>query len=140
MHDSGLTHTSGRRDLRRAMVNAANRAVQHHVHWKSELERPQPRLGRSKAVVAIARKLLVAIWHVLTQNVADRFADPSAVARSFYDHAYSIGRKNLPEGQPVMTFIRTQMDQLDIGKDLQEFPWGGRLRKMPPSKMFEQTK
>jgi transposase len=145
VHDSGLTHTSGRitkagrRDLRRAMVNAANRAVQHHVHWKSELERLQPHLGRSKAVVAIARKLLVAIWHVLTENIADRFADPSAVARSFYDHAYSIGRKNLPEGQSVLTFIRTQMDQLGIGKDLQEFPWGGRLRKLPPSKMSAQT-
>ncbi len=145
LHDSGLTHTSGRitkagrRDLRRAMVNAANRAVQHHVHWKSELERLQPHLGRSKAVVAIARKLLVAIWHVLTENIADRFADPSAVARSFYDHAYSIGRKNLPEGQSVLTFIRTQMDQLGIGKDLQEFPWGGRLHKLPPSKMFAQT-
>ncbi len=76
---------------------------------------------------------------VLTENIADRFADPSAVARSFYDHAYSIGRKNLPEGQSVLTFIRTQMDQLGIGKDLQEFPWGGRLRKLPPSKMFAQT-
>ena len=127
VHDSGLTHTTGRitkagrKDLRRAMVNAANRAVQHHAHWKKELERLQPHLGRSKAVVAIARKLLVAIWHVLSENVADRFADPSAVARSFYDHAYSIGRKNLPEGQSVMAFIRTQMDQLGIGKDLQEY-------------------
>jgi len=40
VHDSGMTHTSGRitkagrKDLRRAMVNAANRAIQHHVHWK----------------------------------------------------------------------------------------------------------
>ena len=145
VHDSGLTHTSGRitkagrRDLRRAMVNAANRAAQHHDHWKKELERLQPHLGRSKAIVAIARKLLVATWHVLTEHVADRFADPSAVARSFYDHAYSIGRKNLPEGQPVLTFIRTQMDRLGIGKDLQEFPWGGRLRKLPPSKLLTET-
>jgi hypothetical protein len=77
---STTTISSGRRDLRPAMVNTANRAVQHHVHWKCELERIQPHLGRSKA---IARKLLFAIWHVLTKNVADHFADPPAVARSF---------------------------------------------------------
>jgi hypothetical protein len=41
------------------MVGAANRAVQHHPHWKAELERLEPHLGRSKAIVAIARKLLV---------------------------------------------------------------------------------
>ncbi len=145
VHDSGMTHSSGpitkagRRDLRRAMVNAANRAVQHHVHWKKELERLQPHLGRSKAVVAIARKLLVVVWHVLTENVSDHFADPSAVARSFYDHAYSIGRNNLPEGQSVLTFIRAQMDQLGIGKDLQEFPWGSRPRKLPPSQILPET-
>ena len=45
VHDSGMTHSAGRitkagrRDLRRAMVNAANHAVEHHVHWKKELER-----------------------------------------------------------------------------------------------------
>jgi transposase len=144
VHDSGMTHTSGRitkagrKDLRRAMVNAANRAIQHHVHWKKEFERLQPHLGRSKAVVAIARKLLVAVWHVLTKNASDHFADPAAVARSFYSHAYKLGRKNLPEGQSVLTFTRTQLDRLGIGKDLQEFPWGGRLRKLPPSKLLAE--
>ena len=78
VHDSGMTHASGRitktgrRDLRRAMVTAANHAVEHHVHWKKEFERMEPHLGRSKAIVAIARKLLVAVWHVLSQQVADR--------------------------------------------------------------------
>ena len=42
------------------MVEAANSAVRSHPHWKAELARLEPRLGRSKAVVAIARKLLVA--------------------------------------------------------------------------------
>ena len=66
------------------MVNAANHAVEHHLHWKKELERLEPHLGRSKAIVAIARKLLVAVWHVLSEQVADRFADPRDVARSFF--------------------------------------------------------
>lgn len=93
VHDSGMTHNSGRitkagrRDVRHAMVNAANRAVQHHPHWKKEFARLEPHLGRSKAVVAIARKLLVAVWHVLSEKAADRYADPRSVACSFLAHA-----------------------------------------------------
>jgi transposase len=40
VHDSGKSHNSGRitktgrRDLRRSMVNAANHAIEHHPHWK----------------------------------------------------------------------------------------------------------
>jgi transposase len=145
VHDSGMTHTSGRitkagrKDLRRALVNAANRAVQHHPHWQQELERLQPHLGRSKAVVAIARKLLVAVWYVLTQQTADRFAEPASVARAFYDHAYSIGRQNLPADQTVLDYVRIQLDQLGIGPDLQELSWGGRLRKLPPSRLRPET-
>jgi hypothetical protein len=36
--------------------------------------------GRWKAMVAIARKLLVVVWHVLTKEVADRHAVPVNVS------------------------------------------------------------
>jgi transposase len=67
VHDSGQMHATGhitkagRRDLRGAMVDAANAAVRHHPYWKKEFERLEYRLGRSKAIVAIARRLLVAV-------------------------------------------------------------------------------
>jgi transposase len=35
------------------------------------------------AIRAIARKLLVVIWHVLTKRERDRHANPVAIARSF---------------------------------------------------------
>lgn len=144
VHDSGMTHTSGRitktgrKDLRRAMVNAANHAVVHHIHWKKEFERMEPRLGRSKAIIAIARKLLVAVWHVLGKQVADRFAEPRDVANSFFAHAYRIGVKKLPDGQSALAFTREQLDRLGIGKELQEIGWGRKPRKLPPSKMLLQ--
>ena len=144
VHDSGMTHSSGRitkagrRDLRRAMVNAANHAGEHHPHWKAELERLEPHLGRSKAIVAIARKLLVAVWHVLNKQVVDRFADPQNVARSFLSHAYKIGIRNLPKGQSAMAFTREQLDRLGLGKDLQEIFWGSQLRKLPPSTLLSE--
>jgi transposase len=142
VHDSGMTHTTGRiskagrRDLRRALVNAANHAIEHHLHWKKEFERLEPQLGRSKAVVAIGRKLLVAVWHVLSEKAADRFADPGDVARSFFAHAYRVGVRNLPEGQSALAFTREQLDRLGIGKDLQEIPWGSKRHKLPLSKLL----
>lgn len=144
VHDSGMTHASGRitktgrRDLRRAMVTAANHAVEHHVHWKKEFERLEPHLGRSKAIVAIARKLLVAVWHVLSQHVADRYADPGNVASALFRYAYQVGLKNLPERQPALVFTRTQLDRLGVGMDLQEVPWGRTHHKLPPSKLPQE--
>jgi transposase len=146
VHDSGMTHTSGRitktgrRDLRRGMVNAANLAIEHHPHWKKEFARLEPHLGRSQAVVAIARKLLVAVWHVLSKKTVDRFADPANVARSFFAHAYRVGVGNLPEGQSALAFTRKQLDRLGIGKDLQEIPWGSKRYKLPLSKLLPENK
>jgi hypothetical protein len=146
VHDSGMTHTTsritkaGRRDLRRAGVNAANHAVEHHPHWKKEFERLEPHLGRSKAVVAIDRKLLVAVWHVLSKKTADRFADPGSVTRSFYAHTYRVGIRNLPEGQSALAFTREQLDRLGIGKDLQEIPCGSKPHKLPLSKLLPEKK
>jgi transposase len=59
-------------------------------------------LGRNKAIVAIARKLLVAVWHVLIENCADRFADAEFVARKLLKHAYrpgaGAGERPVPAG------------------------------------------
>jgi hypothetical protein len=142
LHDSGMTHSAGRitkagrRDLRRAMVNAANHAVEHHVHWKKELERMESHLGRSKAIVAIARKLLVAVWHVLNEQVADRFANPRDVANSFFRYAYKVGVHNLPEGQSALSFTRDQLDRLKLGQDLLVVPVGAKKHKLPPSRLL----
>lgn len=144
VHDSGMTHATGRitkagrKDLRRAMVNAANHAALHHVHWKKELQRLKPHLGRSKAIVAIARKLLVAVWHVLHEEVADRNADPHAVAVSFLNYAYRLGVKKHLKGQSALAFTREQLDRLEIGRELETVRWGSSCYKLPPSRLFPQ--
>jgi len=120
------------------MLNAANHAVLHHVHWKKELQRLKPRLGRSKAVVAIARKLLVAVWHVLHEEVADRFADPNTVAASFLDHAYRLGVKKHLKGKSALAFTREQLDRLEIGQELETVRWGSKHYKLPPSQLLPQ--
>jgi transposase len=145
LHDSGETHWSGRitkqgrRDLRYAMVQAAHNATKHHPKWKHEYERLEHHLGRSKAMVAIARKLLVVVWHVLTKEVADRHAIPVDVARSFFRLAYRGGVRHLPKGEGALTFTRRQLDRLGIGQELTILPWGSKQFKLPPSSLAPPT-
>jgi transposase len=86
VHDSGKSHRAkgitkqGRRDLRFVLVEAARVAVQTHPYWKREFARLAKRIGEHKAVVAIARKLLIVVWHVLMAKSADRRADAEQVA------------------------------------------------------------
>jgi transposase len=139
-HDSGQKHSggkitkAGRRDLRWALVNAAQAASRTHPHWKAELARLEPRTGRNKAIVAIARKLLVVIWHVLTKREADRHANPEQVASGFIYVAYGdVGARNLPGGQTAPEFVRRNLDALGIGKDLQRVKYGKHEYLLPQS-------
>jgi transposase len=97
VHASGKTHRSGpltkqgRTDLRRAMVEAAWTAVTFSTVWKARYEKLSARLGKMKAIVAIARKLLVVVWQVLTRQQADRQANPAAVQRSLLTWASRYG-------------------------------------------------
>ncbi|MEW5942041.1 MAG: IS110 family transposase, partial [Chloroflexota bacterium] len=142
IHDSGLTTRTGkitkagRKDLRAAMVEAAQTAANTHPHWKAELKRLEPRLGRNKAIVAIARKLLVAVWYVLNGQ-PDRFAEPELAARKFFQHAYRLGQDNRPAGQSVGQYVREQLDQLGLGADLTHIPWGSKKKPLPlpPSRL-----
>jgi transposase len=146
VHDSGERHTtggitkSGRRDLRSAMVDAANAATRHHPYWKKELERLEFRLGRSRAIVAIARKLLVTVWHVLTEEIVDKHHDPRDIACSLFKLAYAVKVRNLPDKQSAVQFTRNQLDRLGIGADLEVVPWGTKHPKLPPSRLKEKPK
>lgn len=141
VHASGERYTtggitkSGRRDLRSAMVDAANAAVRHHPFWKKEFERLEYRLGRSRAVVAIARKLLIVIWHVLMKEIVDKHHNPRDVACSLFKLAYAVKVRNLPDKLSAIQFTRNQLDRLGIGADLEKIPWGTKQVKLPPSKL-----
>jgi transposase len=141
VHDSGQVHQSGRitkagrKDIRFVMVEAAHHAAQKHLHWKAEFARLEPRLGKQKAYVALARKLLVAVWHVLAGETADRFANAQQVANSFFAHAHKLGAENRPDGQTAIQFTRQQLDRLNLGQDLTHIPWGSRKYTLPPSSL-----
>jgi transposase len=140
VHDSGMTSRSGRitkagrRDLRVALTEAAQVAANSHPHWKAELARLQPRLGRNKAIVAIARKLLVAVWYILAQHQTDRFAQPEAIARKLLKFAYQLGKDNRPKGQSAAQFVRQRLEAVSIGNQLTSIAWGSKKPiPLPPS-------
>ena len=131
--NTGRITKSGRRDLRTALVEVAHHAAVHHPHFKVEYERLCKSIGKQKAMVAIARKLLVLVWQVLTKGTADKFADPTQVAHGLFAFAYRARVKNLPNGMSALQFTRTQMDKLGIGQEVLVLPWGTKRFKLPPS-------
>jgi transposase len=149
VHDSGMTMRSGRitkagrRDLRVVLIEAAQVAANHHPHWKAELARLQPRLGRNtpalaggarEAIVAIARKLLVAVWYILAQHQTDRFAQPEAIAQKYLKFAYQLGKDNRPAGQSAAQFVRQRLDALQLGQELTSIAWGSKKPiPLPPA-------
>jgi transposase len=147
IHDSGLTTRTGkitkagRKDMRAVLVEAAQVAANTHPHWRSELKRLEPRLGRNKSIVAIARKLLVAVWHVLSEQATDHFAEPDIVGRKLLKFAYEIGKGNRPVGQSAAQFVRQGLDALHLGSDLTSIPWGSKkLIRLPSSALAENQR
>lgn len=141
VHDSGQSRRTGRmtkagrRDIRAVIIEAAHAATRHHPHWKAELARLEPRRGHNKAVVAIARKLLVAVWYVLTAGCADRFAQPEQVARKLLKHAHHLGKANRPNGQTAAEYVRQQLDRIGMGADLTAIQSGPKMILLPPSRL-----
>ncbi len=134
---TGRITKKGRRDLRYAMVEAAVVAARTHPRWIAELERLEPRLGYQRAIVAIARKLLVAVWHVLTKGEADVHADPARVAASLFALAYRMRVTNLPDAMSAKAYTRYHLDRMGIGAKLTHIPWGSKRVALPPSEIKE---
>jgi transposase len=77
----GSITKSGRTELRTVLVEAAWTSVRTSPWRRARFTELTARMPAAKAIVAIARKLLVVIWQVLTARTADQHADPVAVAR-----------------------------------------------------------
>jgi len=135
VHDSGKTHRDkgitkqGRRDLRYVLIEAARVAVQTHPYWKQAFAQLAKRIGEHKAVVAIARKLLIAIWHVLMAKSADRRADAEQVAFKLMVWAWKLTDEQRG-GLSSRQFIRVQLMQLGLGQDLTHITRGGTRRPL----------
>jgi transposase len=138
VHSSGQTHRTGgitkqgRKELRAVLIEAAWTAVRYNQHWQEQFEHLAYRIGREKAIVAIARKLLVIIWHVLTAKAADRRAEPQQVARYFIRWGRQLRVKSTM-GLKASEFARQQLDRLELGRELERVPYGSVTYCLPPA-------
>ena len=100
-------------------------AVRWSDHWGSVFSNLAKRLGKQKAITAIARRLLVVIWHVLTKREVDRHADPRAVARSIMTWCsyHQLARSN---GLRRVEFVKQRLKVIGILDQVPSFRANGR--------------
>jgi hypothetical protein len=135
VYASGQTHRTGgitkqgRRELRYAMIEAAWNAIKYSPVWQERYEKLACRMSSQKAAVAIARKLLVVIWHVLTNREADRDADLNKVGKSMLIWGWQ-NKLATSLGMKPAEFTAKQLDKLGIR--LERVVYCSRVYSLPP--------
>ena len=136
VHDSGKTHKEkkitkkGRRELRWAMVEAAWRAVRSSSFWKEQYEKYLRRLRKpNQAIVVIARKLLIAIWHVLSKEETDIHATEEDLAYKMLLLSWSLN-EDVRQGLTYKQFAKHALTKLGVETDIIRF-----VRKNVPRRL-----
>ncbi len=122
---TGKISKQGRRELRTTLVTVAWSAVRWSPYWRDLFHAFSKRLGKPKAITAIARKILVVIWHVLSKRELDRHASPAAIARSLMTWS---SQHHLARSQSTrrLDFVRQRLDLLGVLQDISTFRANGR--------------
>jgi hypothetical protein len=138
VHDSGKTHKEkkitkkGRKELRWAMVEAAWRAVGMSPFWKAQYEKYLRRLRKkNQAIVVIARKMLVAIWHVLSKEETDEHASEEDLAYKMLLLSWSLN-ENIRKGLTYKQFAKYALMRLGVEKDITRFVRKDVPRRLAP--------
>jgi len=138
VHDSGKTHKEkkitkkGRRELRWAMVEAAWRAVRMSPFWKEEFEKHRKRMRKpNQAIVVIARKLLIAIWHVLSKAETDIHASEEDLAYKMLLLSWSLS-EDVRLGLTYKQFAKYALMKLGVETDITRFVRKNVPRRLAP--------
>lgn len=139
VHDSGLKHQgkgitkAGRKELRWAMVEAAWGAVRSDPYWKAQFQALKKR-GKhaNEAVVAIARKMLVAIWHVLSKREPRRHSTDEDLAYKMLIWSQRMD-EDARQGLSRQQFTKYGLLRLGAGQDITRIVRNGFPRRIAPS-------
>jgi transposase len=136
VHDSGKEHIekritkSGRKELRWAMVEAAWRAIRLSPYWKEQYEKYLKRMRKpNQAIVVIARKLLVTVWHVLSKEETDVHANEEDLAYKMLVLAWDLDEE-VRMGLTYKQFAKYALMKLGIETDITRF-----VRKKVPRRV-----
>jgi transposase len=126
--DKGITKF-GRKELRWALVEAAWQAIRSNPKLRAEYDQLCQRKLSNQAIVAIARKLLVTLWYVLSrQESYDHFNDED-LAYKMLTWAWHID-KTAKRGMTNQQFAKYGLLQLGRGEQLTRIEKGGRPRRL----------
>jgi hypothetical protein len=112
----GITK-EGRKELRWAMVEVAQRAVKSDPHWTGKFQEMEKRMHRNQAIVAIARQLLELVWYVLTRRRPYRHFSQERIAYKYLTWAWQMDEA-ARDGLTRQQFARYYLMRLGIGHDL----------------------
>jgi transposase len=138
VHDSGKEHIekritkSGRKELRWAMVEAAWRAIRISPYWKEQYEKYLRRMRKpNQAIVVIARKLLVAVWHVLSKEETDIHVSEEDLAYKMLILAWDLD-EDVRMGLTYKQFAKYALMKLGIETDITRFVRKNVARRVAP--------
>ncbi|NOH03676.1 MAG: IS110 family transposase [Chloroflexi bacterium] len=138
VHESGKEHIekritkSGRKELRWALVEAAWQAIRISPYWKEQYEKYLRRMRRpNQAIVVIARKLLVAVWHVLTKEETDIHASEEDLAYKMLVLAWDLD-ENVRLGLTYKQFAKYALMSFGIETDITRFVRRNVPRRIAP--------
>ena len=138
VHDSGKEHIekritkSGRKELRWAMVEAAWCAIRIAPYWKEQYEKYLKRMRKpNQAIVVIARKLLVAVWHVLTKAETDEHASEEDLAYKMLVLSWDLDEE-VRMGLTYKQFAKYALMQLGVETDITRFVRKNVPRRVAP--------
>ncbi len=112
----GITK-EGRRELRWALVEAAQMAVKSDPFLKLKFQALQKRMHRNQAIVAIAHHLLELVWYVLTRRQPYRRFSHERIAYKYLTWAWQMD-ETARDGLTRQQFARYYLMRLGVGHDL----------------------
>lgn len=138
VHDSGKKHQDksitkqGRRELRWAMVQAAWAAVRSDPYWTEQYRRLTKVKHPNKAIVAIARRLLVTAWYLLTKREPYRHFDDETIAYKMLIWSQRMDTDAL-HGLTRQQFAKFGLLRIGVGRDLTRIVRNGLPRRIAPA-------
>jgi hypothetical protein len=117
LRGKGITK-EGRKELRWAMVEVAQRAVKSDPHWQYRFNELQRRMHRNQAIVVIAHRLLELVWYVLTRRQSYRHFSHERIAYKYLTWSWQLSEDDR-DGLTRQQFARYYLMRLGIGHELE---------------------
>ena len=118
----------GRKDLRWAMVEVAQRAVKSDPLWKQRFNELQRRMHRNQVIVVIAHRLLELVWYVLMRKQPYRNFSHERIAYKYLTWSWQLSEADR-DGLTRQQFTRYYLMKLGIGHDLEQIALNPRYKR-----------